>query len=67
MGATKVVTILFILTTKGLGLTQALRTLPAVQGTLAGVVRTGPDAAVRTGVAMAFGTSPNSERSDHRR
>ncbi|RMF02728.1 MAG: hypothetical protein D6772_03125, partial [Bacteroidetes bacterium] len=52
-----------------------LRTLPAVQGTLAGVVsigpdaavRTGPDATVRTGVALAFGKSPNSERSDHRR
>jgi len=48
-------------------LTQALRTLPAVQGTLAGVVSIGPDAAVRTGVALVFGTSPNSERSDHRR
>jgi len=41
-----------------LGLAQLLHTLPAVQGTLAGVVSIGPDAAVRTGVALAFGKIP---------
>ncbi|RME92174.1 MAG: DUF479 domain-containing protein [Bacteroidetes bacterium] len=40
------------------GLGQPLRTLPAVQDTLAGVVGISLDAAVRTGVALAFGEIP---------